>query len=370
MSPTQEPLPLRRMRASVTGTFVVVLGVYAGVTLVIASASWWQPLLLAPSMIAAVWTAARWHTPIRPLATVSTLALGEATWLIASWLAISPAAAFGLSVAGAVTISKLPGRRGTFGALLVTTVLATGLLSLVEHSDQAAGYLLIAPLITAVLVGVFWLNQLAWQMFAELDATRRAETKLALVKERFRFATDLHDIQGHTLHVVKLKTALVARLIRADPDTANDELRQVQDLIAQTITQTRSLAYGQRKITLVGELENAKNLFEAAGIQVNVTRDGNGPASALDEYASLVLREATTNILRHTQATRVGITLGTAGISITNDGAAPGPTPRLRGLADLQQRVADAGGTLTVNRASGTFLTAAVFDSDDAGTNR
>ena len=370
MSPTQEPLPLRRMRASVTGTFVVVLGVYAGATLVIASASWWQPLLLVPSMIAAVWTATRWHSPIRPLIAVSIIALGEITWLIASWLAINPAAAFGLAVAGAVTVSKLSGRRGTFGALLVATVLLTGLLSLVEHSDQAAGYLLIAPLITAVLVGVFWLNQLAWQMFAELDATRRAETELALVKERFRFATDLHDIQGHTLHVVKLKAALAERLIRADPDTAADELRQVRGLIAETITQTRSLAYGHRKLTLAGELENAKNLFEAAGIRVSVTHDGDGPGAALDEYASLVLREATTNILRHAQATHVGILLGTGGISITNDGAASGPIPELRGLADLQQRVATAGGTLTVKRASATFLTAAVFDNDNTETRR
>lgn len=364
MSSTHEPIPLRRMRASVTGTFIVVLGVYAGVALVITSASWWQPLLLAPSMIAALWIASRWHTPVRPVVAAGIITLGEITWVLASWLAISPGAAFGISVAGAVTISMLSGRRGRFAALLVIVVLITGLLSLVNHPDEAVGYLLIAPMITGVLIGVFWLNQVAWQLFAELDATRRAETELALVKERFRFATDLHDIQGHTLHVVKLKAALAEKLLRADPDTAKYELRQVQELIAETISQTRSLAYGQRKITLAGELENAKNLFEAAGIEVDVTRDGV-PTSAFDECASLVLREATTNILRHAEATRVGIILGDHSISIINNGADSAPIPELRGLADLQQRIASAGGTLTVSQEARTFLTAAVLDPDD-----
>lgn len=360
MSPMPEPIPLRRMRASVTATFVVVLSVYAGVALVITSTSWWQPLLLAPSMVAALWAATRWHAPASPLLGAAVLVLGELTWAIASWLAISPAAAFGISVAGAVTVSKLRAGRGTAAATLVAAVLATGLLSLVEHPDQAAGYLLVAPVTAAVLVGVFWLNQIAWQLFAELDATRRAETELALVKERFRFATDLHDIQGHTLHVVKLKTALAQKLLRSDPDTAADELRQIGELIAETIAQTRSLAYGQRTLTLAGELENAKNLFEAAGIDVRVTRDGD-PAPDVDEYVSLVLREATTNILRHAEATQVGIVVARDGISIGNDGASPGPRPALRGLADLERRISEAGGVLEVIKNADAFLTVVTF---------
>lgn len=361
MNPYAEAVPLRRMRASVTATFAVVLSVYAGAALVITSSSWWQPILLAPSMAAALWAAARWHTRTRMPFVVAILVLGEVTWAIASWLAISPAAAFGLSVAGAVTVSKLPARRGLAGALLIAVVLATGMLSLPQHPEQSVGYLFTAPVIAAVLVGVFWLNQIAWQLFVKLDTTRRAEIELALVKERFRFATDLHDIQGHTLHVVKLKTALAEKLLRKDPDTAEEELRQVQDLIAGTISQTKSLAYGQRKVTLASELENAKNLFEAAGIHVMVTREGD-PTPDYDEYVSLVLREATTNILRHTAATRVGIIVAPNGISITNDGADPGPLPTLRGLADLKRRIAEAGGALQAVKNADTFLTVATFD--------
>lgn len=361
MNHEQNVRPLRQMRASVTVTFIVVLSVYAGVMLVIASTAWWQPLLLAPSMLAALWTAARWHSPINPAYTFAVLVLGEATWVVSALLAVSPAGAFGISVAGAVTVSKLRAKRGYAAALLIALVLATGLLSLVWHADKAAGYLLVAPVIAAVFTGVFWLNQIAWELFAELDATRRAETELALVKERFRFATDLHDIQGHTLHVVKLKAALAQKLLRSDPGTADDELRQVQELIAETITQTRSLAYGQRRLTLAGELENAKNLFEAAGIDVRLTREGD-PDPRIDETLSLVLREVTTNILRHAQASQVGIVIATTGISINNDGASLGSNPELRGLADLEQRIAVAGGALDVVKNSDSFLTAATFD--------
>ncbi|MEZ5086778.1 MAG: histidine kinase [Tessaracoccus sp.] len=362
MSRMQEATPLRRMQVSVTLTFVVVLSVYAVVWLVIASTPWWQAIALAPSMLAALWAASRWKAPTPKALVYAVLILGEATWLVASLFAISPAGAFGISVAGAVAVSQLPVRRRSLAAgALVAVVIATGLLSLIHHPDQAAEYLLIAPVITAVLVGVFWLNQIAWQLFAELDATRRAETELALIKERFRFAADLHDIQGHTLHVVKLKAALAERLLRTDPATAESELRQAQDLIAETIAQTRSIAYGQRKITVAGELENAKNLFEAAGIEVRVISDGD-PAPHVDEFVSLVLREATTNILRHAQATWVEVVVAPTGISIRNDGAEPGRRPQLRGLAVLQQRIQEAGGALAVVKNDDSFLTAVTFD--------
>ncbi|MBY0688824.1 sensor histidine kinase [Microbacterium marinilacus] len=349
------------MRVTATLTFIVVLGIYAGGALVIASTPWWHVIVLAPSMIAALWTATRWHTPAPPLAIAGALVLGEATWAVAATLAISPAAAFGISVTGAVTVSKLSRKKGVAAAVLVSIVLATGLLVLIRYPEQAPGYLLVAPIVTVVFVAVFWVNHTAWQLFAELDSTRRAETELALVKERFRFAADLHDIQGHTLHVVKLKAALAERLLRTDPASAEDELRQVQDLIAETIVQTRSIAYGQQKITVAGELENAKNLFEAAGINVRVTSDGD-PAAAIDEYVSLVLREATTNILRHAQATHVAIIVAPNGISISNDGIPTGPLPDLHGLAVLDQRITGAGGALEVVKTANQFVTAVTFD--------
>lgn len=215
---------------------------------------------------------------------------------------------------------------------------------------------------------MFCLNATAWRLFTELDAKRQTEAELAVTKERVRFASDLHDIQGHTLHVVKLKTALAQKLVDRDPSRAHDELRQVQDLISETISQTNSLAYGSRSLTLSAEIENAKNLFEAAGISVNVNQEGN-IRPELEEPVSLVLREATTNILRHAQAQSVGIVLNQSSIAITNDGCAPGPEPQLRGLAALRKRVHERGGEMEIAKSRSSFVTAAMFPSAEEGEN-
>lgn len=350
----------RRMRLLVTGTFVVVLSIYAGVALLISSTSWWQPIILLPSMLAGIWAATRWDTPINGRTMLTLLALGEITWALSALFAVSPAGSFGIAVTGSVFVSKLDTRRTQAALGLVGIVATTGLLSLIWHSEQAVIYLLGPTIFVGIFVFVFIHNRVSWQLFTELDATRRAETEYAVMKEQFRFASDLHDIQGHTLHVVKLKVALAQKQASTAPATAQDELRQVQDLISETISQTRSLAYGQRKLKLMGELENAKQLFEAAAIEVDITVEGS-PDQQVEELLSLVLREATTNILRHSQATRVSIIMAPAEINICNNGCDPEASPRLRGLANLEQRVEGAGGELLALQRNETFQTAAHF---------
>lgn len=356
----EDARPLRRMRTITTWTFFVVFGIYGGVVLVAASTAWYGPLLLAPSIVLALWLAARWDSPVPAAVTWTGLLVGEVTWAAGALLDLTPGASFGIAVAGAVTVSRLPRYRARAAAGLIGLVLTTGLLTLISASEQAVSYLLIAPAMTAIWVGVFWINHTAWQLVIELDASRRAETELALVKERFRFASDLHDIQGHTLHVAKLKIALAQKVLRADPDAAAAELAEVQALIGDTITQTRSLAYGQRTLNLAGELENAKNLFQAAGIHVDLTVEPILDPRH-DEQLGQVLREATTNILRHAQATDVRITVTDTGISIRNDGSPPGSQPPLRGLATLTERIADLGGQLSAVKTGDTFTTSASF---------
>jgi two-component system sensor histidine kinase DesK len=180
-----------------------------------------------------------------------------------------------------------------------------------------------------------------------------------------RFASDLHDIQGHTLHVVKLKIALAQKLLHSDTGRVEQELREMYALVGDTIEQTKELAYGRRKLNLNVELENAKNLLEAAGIHVRIDCRTEVSARA-DELLAQVLRETTTNILRHSRATLVRIALTEHSISVVNDGVAEAVLPELRGLAALERRVADDGGKLTVRLEGGRFRTAAAFPSAPA----
>lgn len=85
------------------------------------------------------------------------------------------------------------------------------LLSLLTDPGSVRSYTVNAALTSLGVTAVFWMNDLSWRLFTELDAMRRSEAELAVMKERFRFAADLHDIQGHTLHVIKLKAAVAAQ---------------------------------------------------------------------------------------------------------------------------------------------------------------
>ena len=128
--------------------------------------------------------------------------------------------------------------------------------------------------------------------------------------------------------------------------------------MGETIAQTKELAYGQRKLNLSAELENARNLMEAAGMRVRVDRRADAHATDL---LAQVLRETTTNILRHSRATLVRIELTGHSLTVVNDGVADDTLPELRGLATLSRRVADDGGELTVRVEDGRFVTAAEF---------
>jgi two-component system sensor histidine kinase DesK len=207
-------------------------------------------------------------------------------------------------------------------------------------------------------VTVFWLNRFTWNRYLELDAARHTGEQLAIAQERFRFAADLHDIQGHTLHVLRLKTQLADRLLDTDPAAAHAHLAEAQALISETLANTRSLAFGDRHVAVASELANAMELFHAAGITCDT--QGQLDATPHEELFALMIREATTNILRHAQSTRVSVVLSTGRVTITNDGS-PTTARTLSGLARLASRFEAAGGTLTTSNRSGTFVTEGVI---------
>ncbi|TDD53283.1 sensor histidine kinase [Nonomuraea terrae] len=319
--------------------------------------TWWQAVVLALGVVAAlvafVWWAARDISRVA----LPCLIVAAAVWALGVLVTGNDTAFYGISIVGPLTIPQLPRHRG-WAALGVTAYVAlTGAARLLVTQEHLSGvliaYVVVPAGVTAVLTGLMFPNQRFYGLVAELEEAREREAELAVIRERMRFASDLHDIQGHTLHVVKLKITLAQKLLHSDAERVEQELREVHTLVSDTITQTKELAYAQRRLNLSAELENAKNLFEAAG-----------------ELLGQVLRETTTNILRHAQARQVRITLSESGIAIVNDGAQEAPLPELRGLATLRERVAGNGGELTVEQKDGRFLTAAAFPDGRSDTAR
>ncbi|GGZ99470.1 sensor histidine kinase [Streptomyces purpurascens] len=352
---------LRRLNV----TTMVAVNASVGTLLVAVDArTWWDAVILSLGVAAALVASARWTAKGFSRVVLPCLIITAMVWLAGVLFVDGHTAFYGISVLGPLYAPKLPRHRIVAAGGLIAFVAAVGAARLLVAPADVPEVLLLYVLTPAgvmvVVTGGMFAGQVFYDLVEELEQSREREAELAVVRERVRFASDLHDIQGHTLHVVKLKIALAEKLVRSDIGRVEEELREVRALVGDTITQTKELAYAQRRLNLSVELENAKNLFEAAGIRVRVDREADVDERA-NELLGQVLRETTTNILRHAQATQVRITLAESGITIVNDGAGTAPLSGLSGLSTLRERVGDHGGELTVEQTDGRFRTAAAF---------
>jgi two-component system sensor histidine kinase DesK len=208
------------------------------------------------------------------------------------------------------------------------------------------------------MLGTLW----AWDLADRLNQARGMAAELAVKDERLRFAADLHDIQGHHLQVIALKSELAARLAGADPERAAAQMTEVHELAVGALRDTRAVVQGYRRTTLEEELVNAAKVLSAAGIDARVEPDASTDAlpDVCRHLLGLVMREATTNILRHSRARHaiIGCQVadGSARLRVRNDGAEEASGPEtgtgLRGLAD---RLEQAGGTLSWRRDDDWF---------------
>jgi two-component system sensor histidine kinase DesK len=192
----------------------------------------------------------------------------------------------------------------------------------------------------------------------QLAAARSEITRLAIAEERSRFARDLHDILGHSLTVVAVKAELAGRLVRLDPDRAEGEIGDVERLAREALHDVRTALSGYRDVTLIGEVANARSALAAAGIEAELPHALDDVPAERRELFGWVLREAVTNVVRHSGASRCRVQVTATEIRITDDGRGPlngspvdGGRPGV-GLVGLRERVDAAGATLTVDRAA------------------
>jgi two-component system sensor histidine kinase DesK len=200
-----------------------------------------------------------------------------------------------------------------------------------------------------------------WQVVVSLDAAKSERAELARAQERLRFASDLHNIQGHHLQVIALKTELAGRLIKHNPSTAEALIAETEALAREALEDTRQLVKGYRVITFTVEAKNAASVLASAGIHVTTNLE-IVPPSALDHLLGSLLREATTNIIRHSTATHVEITLlhgadDHVELRVSNDGLTRGdgaPSDGT-GIIALTDDYVTAGGNVTVQRTERLF---------------
>jgi two-component system sensor histidine kinase DesK len=185
---------------------------------------------------------------------------------------------------------------------------------------------------------------------------------LAKVAERERIARDLHDVLGHTLSVIILKSELAGKLMDRDPQRAGNEIREVEQISRQALSEVRDAIRGYRSQGLAAELAQAKSTLETAGVAVKYEAAVVKIAlPALQEgVLSMAVREAVTNVVRHAQARTCTLRLeqqnGSCRLEIEDDGRGGSPGEG-NGLRGMRERVEMLGGTITRDSQAGTKLT-------------
>lgn len=191
----------------------------------------------------------------------------------------------------------------------------------------------------------------------ELECAQERNAVLAVAAERERIGRDLHDILGHSLTAVAIKAQLARRLAVRDPVAAATEMAEVERLARQALTEVRATASGIREVRLASETASARSVLSAAGIECRVTTAAALTDEASSELLGYVVREAVTNVVRHSGAEWCEIELAEDGVRIHDNGRGLKGQPG-NGLRGLRERVEQAGGTLTVTAGQGTTVEA------------
>ena len=194
---------------------------------------------------------------------------------------------------------------------------------------------------------------------AKLRLAQAEVERLAKLAERERIARDLHDVLGHTLSVVVLKSELAQKLLTRDPVRAGEEMAEVERIARHGLAEVRQAITGYRSSGLAAEIEHVRETLSAAGIEATIEA-GSVPLAAAQETAlSLALREATTNVIRHAAATRCHIRFYAQDGSVlmeVEDNGRGGEAPFGNGLTGMRERIQALGGVLRRETDHGTRL--------------
>ncbi|MGN6332098.1 MAG: sensor histidine kinase [Motilibacteraceae bacterium] len=212
----------------------------------------------------------------------------------------------------------------------------------------------VLPMVTAAMA-IYGLTSLV-RRNQQLMSAREEIARLAVSEERLRFARDVHDLLGHSLTVVTVKTQLARRLLDSDPARAAAELAEVERLAREALHDVRATVSGYRGVTLAGELATARTALTGVGLTADLPADVDVVPAHLHEPFGWVVREGVTNVLRHAQrVTRCSVRMGESWLEVVDDGH-PGwaaNVPRRgagNGLRGLQERVAEVGGRISAGR--------------------
>ncbi|MFE9629968.1 sensor histidine kinase [Streptomyces sp. NPDC006463] len=279
----------------------------------------------------------------------SLAAMGAVTGALAvayggSWLLFFP-------LLGLATGTVVRGRR--LGPVMFGLSTVAGAIAVYRDGWGALGIFygtLLSGMVTAAILALS-------ETVRELRETRQELARAAVEQERLRFSRDLHDLLGHTLSVIVVKSEAARRIAPRDMDAALAQVADIESVGRQALTEIREAVTGYREASLAGELDRARGILTAAGIEPVVRQSGPPLPPQTAALLGWVVRESVTNVIRHSAAATCEIEVrgaaGRARLVITDDGDGVGSTTPGSGLTGLTERLAAAGGTLRSGPAPG-----------------
>ena len=227
-------------------------------------------------------------------------------------------------------------------ALSVAALLAFGLLSLSAVTTTA---------VISVAAGVasFYYRH-DKEITAQLRQARRDVERVAQLAERERISRDLHDLLGHTLSLIVLKSELARKLTPVNPGRAATEIAELETIARQALAQVRQAVRGYRGDGLMAELGQVRANLASAGIATEVDTKLPALPPVVDGALVLVLREGVTNVLRHSGARVCRIAVAgderTVCLQVSDDGQGLGDAAEGAGLRGMRERLGVLGGGL------------------------
>ncbi|MFC9973977.1 sensor histidine kinase [Spirillospora sp. NPDC127200] len=293
-----------------------------------------------------------------------------------------------IGMASAVALSPMT-RRGlvvlSVGTGTAAGVFATLASRFLYEGDESFRWYYGVPLtgvmiaVTAAVVFVNRYQRRMWELHQQAHSAREALARVAVTEERMRFSRDLHDLLGHSLSLIAVKSELAIRMADADPGRAKAEMADVRRAARDSLREVRAAVRGYRAVELDAELAGVRAVLEAAGVRCET---GTPPADLPADVRAVlawVIREGATNIIKHSEARRCEIAFtvygGSVVLEMSNDGvrssasdggagvgggfgSGDGPGS---GLAGLSERIEVVGGTFTAGpRGRDGFMLRAV----------
>jgi two-component system sensor histidine kinase DesK len=194
---------------------------------------------------------------------------------------------------------------------------------------------------------------------AKLRMAQEEIERLAKTAERERIARDMHDVLGHSLSLIVLKSELAGHFAASKPEESAREIKEIETIARGALAEVRRTITGYRSEGFVAELTSATRALQAAGVEVRAPEKPPMLTARHEAMLSMVLREAVTNILRHARASECSIELSSAG-AVTNLIIADNGLGNIRsegnGLRGMRERVQELGGKLMLDSDRGTRL--------------